>query len=92
MTVTKITPYAKNTLTTKNTASAVSTNFDNIKETGLYYITGDTMTNAPANYTWSILVVMNYGVVVQLVLTGAHMYSRKFAGSPETWGAWTTIK
>lgn len=66
---------------------------NNITTTGIYYIGGTPLTNGE-NVKWRHLVVINGGVISQLILNiGANsaILCRVYSGNPASWSPWYSI-
>ena len=74
-------------------AKDVSTNFNNITASGIYYLNGTTMSNAPSSYTWGYLIVIAYNEIIrQIVINGNNIISsRQYSGSPASWSSWHVV-
>lgn len=71
-------------------ALADSTDFNNVKTTGIYYCTGNTYPNRPHN-SWGILTVYSIGTVKQEYRpdNAAVYYTREY--NNENWTAWSKV-
>lgn len=71
-------------------ALADSTDFNNVKTTGIYYCTGNTYPNRPHN-SWGILTVYSIGTVKQEYRpdNAAVYYTREYNNS--NWTAWNKV-
>ena len=79
----------------KGLAKDVSTDLDNLVDSGIYHLDGDTLTNAPSAYTNSYLLVFKNDTndtITQTLIRNAsgvqYICTRTGSGSPITWGAW----
>lgn len=80
----------------KGKASNYSLNFDDLNDVGIYRTENETMTNGPAYYSWSYLVVVGNSVADDraqflIFLGGQKIYMRVKNGNPATWQSWTTL-
>lgn len=71
-------------------ALADSTDFNNVKTTGIYYCTGNTYPNRPHNL-WGILTVYSIGTVKQEYIpdNAAVYYTREYNNT--NWTAWSKV-
>ena len=80
----------------KGKASYYSSNFDDLNDVGIYRTEDGTMTNGPAHYGWSYLVVVGNSVADDraqflIFLGGPKIYMRVKNGYPATWRSWTQL-
>lgn len=67
------------------------TDFNNLTDTGIYYIGDKTLSNAPNNYKYHYVEVINNGaMIVQkiYVANSNEINIRDYMGSPASWGSW----
>lgn len=69
---------------------ANNTDLNNVTETGIYYVGDATLINAPEDYQYRTLQVINNNnyTIVQFIFAIEKIYIRRYAGSPASWGAW----
>ena len=71
---------------------AAPSDLNNATRSGIYYIDGTQRTNAPADSTWSHLLVIAGAFITQVCFkwngTAASIYTRRYAGSPAYWSPW----
>lgn len=67
-------------------------NLNDTPRSGIYRIDGTQRKNAPANSTWSHLLVIKGDFITQLCFkwngTAASIYMRRYAGNPASWSPW----
>ena len=90
-----------NTLRFIGSAKSTSTNFNNLKTSGIYYLDDTTMTNGPrltgraVNNTWyCYLMIINYvGVITQIIIKpiGSFIVMREYSGNPMVWSSWYRV-
>lgn len=85
-----------NTLTFHRTfTSSDDLNSLNSEGTGIYAIGNDLPQNAPAGYTWSILLqIKRNDIFIHQYIIKAETGSvlvREYSGSPQSWGSWKVI-
>ena len=71
-----------------------STNLNDIQKTGIYYISDQTLSNAPDfNYSYSILIVIQTSVTHQYLIkpVSSAFYMREYSGYPAEWGSWKSV-
>lgn len=74
----------------KGAVSDISTDFNDITESGVYNTNGDTMTNAPTQYKWSPMLVYRglAGGATQQIINPSYCYMRQLTGNPLAWTEW----